>query len=489
MGEHHCRVIIEVADLSADGWRRLIAEPELSWRRIAVPRHLSGQAGITGLPRRRRSRARVVPLVKVDAPMPALLEVSGTASGTAAVAKQRLATQALVALRSAGLRGEALGAAAAEAAGTDSGGAVLGEDLVWPTSNGVLIFGPSEQQELDRRFELACSVWSLGVDRIRRPEVPSPGQRRRRTVTDLVTGLCVLPLLAMAVPTVGPWLDRRSWALWIAVASVCVAVALAVAHTLSARWPLLAVVRGRGLRAAGLLLALLLLARLLVAVPLPPVALMVTAAVLAAVLFPIALRLLPVTHTARLALAGLVGSLVLVAAPVGDLCNAVYLGRLGLRATDVTQTFAQRWWSGAFFGATTLAGVALAVTLWGVVYQLDAVGRRSAKPSTPLLAVCGLVYLAALLAMAAAEAGNQAAAGADELPAGWGGIAPVWVCWSPPPGVMVPFAGRALPPSTASAVWLGSADARFALWSAQTGGATVSDQVQLRVRDTAGPCP
>jgi hypothetical protein len=53
----------------------------------------------------------------------------------------------------------------------------------------------------------------------------------------------------------------------------------------------------------------------------------------------------------------------------------------------------------------------------------------------------------------------------------------------------MPFAGRAAPPTSTAVVWLGGSAGRFALWSPDTGGVTVPDQVQLRVRDTAGPCP
>lgn len=484
VGEHRCRLIVEVPDLGAEGWRRLTADPELSWRRVTPPRRPGAQPGVLSLPRRRRAGAKVEPLLKLDAPVPALLEVRGTASGTASVAKQRLAGRALVALRAAGLHGELVGAAEAEPA-TE---VPTGQEVVWPASDGVLIFGPAEQDELDRRFALASSVWTLDGERARGPEVPAPGQRRGRALVDLLAGGCVLPLLLMVVPTVGPWLDRRSWALWLAAAAICVVVPILLVQALSARWPVLAAVRGRALLGAAAMLALLLVARVLVAVPLPPIVLLVAAALVAVVLTPVALRLLPVTRPAALALAALVVAPAVLAAPIGDLLDGVYLAGFGLRATDVAQTFAQRWWSGAFFGAVGLAGVAVAATLWGVVYRLDAVGRRRPVPPAPLLAVGGLVYLAALLAMCAGEAGNQAGAGAGRLPGGWGGITPTWACWSPTGTGPVPFAGRALPPTTAAIVWLGGADGRFALWSPDTGGATVSDQVQLRVRDTAGPC-
>jgi hypothetical protein len=63
------------------------------------------------------------------------------------------------------------------------------------------------------------------------------------------------------------------------------------------------------------------------------------------------------------------------------------------------------------------------------------------------------------------------------------------VCWSPvPAGAEPPFAGQALPPTRSAVVWLGGSPGRVALWSAQTGGATLTDQVQLRLRATPGPC-
>jgi hypothetical protein len=67
-------------------------------------------------------------------------------------------------------------------------------------------------------------------------------------------------------------------------------------------------------------------------------------------------------------------------------------------------------------------------------------------------------------------------------------MTPVWVCWSAPPGGYVPYTGAQLPPSGTTVAWLGGAPGHFALWSADTGGATVSDQVQLRLQPTPGPC-
>ena len=212
-------------------------------------------------------------------------------------------------------------------------------------------------------------------------------------------------------------------------------------------------------------------------------------------------------------------ALALVAAPVGDLLDGVYLDRLGLRPTDVAVSFAQRWWSGAFFGVTALAGLVLAAVAWGWWRQLDAVGRRR-TPAAALLALLGAVYAAALLALSAGVAWNQAGAAADRLPGRWGGIAPAWVCWSPAGagaagggagggGVggasagggsagggavdgsasAVPFAGKGLPPTEYAVVWLGGADGQYALWSPEFGGVRISDQVQLRLRDAPGRCP
>ena len=63
--------------------------------------------------------------------------------------------------------------------------------------------------------------------------------------------------------------------------------------------------------------------------------------------------------------------------------NDVYLRRLDLRVTDVAQTFAQRWWSGAFFVVISLAGLAVAATLYGLVYQRETFGRRLTVPFAP----------------------------------------------------------------------------------------------------------
>ncbi|WP_028932924.1 hypothetical protein [Pseudonocardia spinosispora] len=479
VGEHHCRVLIEVPDIGADAWRRLTADRSLSWRRIPTPRQ---PGGVPILPRRRRARGKMEPTARADLPVPALVEASGSASGTAAVAKQRVAAHAIAALRTAGLDGDVLGAA-----GADTGPELFGEDHVWPSSDGVLIFGPAEQEELDRRLAMTASVWSLDTDGLRRPSADERGQRRRRTRIDLGAALCVLPLLLMAVPTVGPWFDGRTWAFLLAAATVCVVLPLLALQAMSHSRPMLGEVRNRAIGLTVGLLVLLLLARLLTSVPVPPVAVTVVAGLIVAVLVPIALRLLPVEVPTRAALWGAPILLAVVAAPVGDLLDGIYLGRLGLHATDVQQTFAQRWLSGAFFGVTVLAGMALAAVLWGVVYQLDAVGRRRVTPPAALVTVLSLVYLAAMLALAAGAAGTRAEAAVGELPGSWGGITPRWVCWSPAGGP-TPFAGMALPPTGTAIAWLGDAEGQHALWSPETGGVTIPAQVELRVRDSSGPC-
>ena len=138
---------------------------------------------------------------------------------------------------------------------------------------------------------------------------------------------------------------------------------------------------------------------------------------------------------------------------------------------------------------TALAGLVLAAVAGR--RQLAAVGRRR-TPAAALLALLGAVYAAALLALAAGVAWNQAGAASDQLPGRWGGIEPAWVCWSPAGGgstAVVPFVGRGLPPTEYAVVWLGGADGQYALWSPELGGVRISDQVQLRRRNTPGRCP
>ena len=315
---------------------------------------------------------------------------------------------------------------------------------------------------------------------------------------DLLAGVCVLPLLLMAVPTLGPWLDQRTWALLLAAALVCVALPLLVVQALVHGRPALVAVRARALGLAAALVVLLVAARLVIRLPVPPLAVLVLAALLVAGLTPVALRLLPSSRQVRAVAVGAPVALALVAAPVGDLLDGVYLDRLDLRPTDVAVSFAQRWWSGAFFGVTALAGLVLAAVAWGWWRQLDAVGRRR-TPAAALLALLGTVYAAALLALAVGVAWNQAGAASDRLPGRWGGIAPAWVCWAPAGGgpvagatagaAAVPFAGRGLPPTEYAVVWLGGADGQYALWSPDLGGVRISDQVQLRRRDAPGRCP
>ncbi|GAA5167685.1 hypothetical protein GCM10023321_60660 [Pseudonocardia eucalypti] len=486
-GERACKVLVEVADLSPAGWRRLAADPELRWRRLSATR----PAGGTGAVRRRRGRLEPAGRTHTAAPTPAVLEASGVAGGTAAVAKQRLAAHALARLHAAGLDGEVVGAALAE---PEEGSAAPSDaESVWPASHGVLIFGPARQEELDRRFALAAQAWSLNGRAARPPVLDPPGERRRRARVDLLAGLCVLPLLLMLVATVGPWLSDRAWVLLLAAAALCVVVPVLVVQALANRRPGLAPVRGRALGLAAALIVLVLVARVLAHLPVPPLAVMVGSAVLIALLTPVVARLAPTGSTPRAASVLLVLGLAVLAAPVGELLDGVYLGRLGLRATDVSLTFAQRWWSGAFFGVTALAGLMLIASVWGWVRQLDAVGRRRARPPAPLLALFGLVYAAALLALASTVAWQRAGtAAADALPGEWGGINPAWVCWSPvsPPGAVdeVGFAGRALPPTGHAVAWLGTSDDRYSLWSAETGGVTVTDRIRLRLRDQPGPC-
>jgi hypothetical protein len=509
--EHQCRVIVEVAELGADEWRRLATdprlteEPRLSWRRVGAGRPVgNGQNGIPSMPRRRRTRVRAdLPSpVRTESPTTILLEATGSSAGPPSVAKQRVAERAVAALRAAGLRADPVGATEIDedpATAVPDGAA----DTVWPASDDVLVFGPSDRSELERRYEVLAAAWSLDPYPARSPdtavppapELSAPARARRRAVRDSGAVLCTLPLLLMIVPTLGPWWDGRTWLLFLAVALLCLALPLLALQALSHRAPGLVTVRNRALVLAAVLLVLLLLARALVAVPLPPAVPMVAALAVVVVGTPLALRWLPTagpgtaSPSARAAvLAGLPVLLAVLAAPVGDMLDGVYLSRLGLRATDVTLTFAQRWWSGAYFAVLALAAVALAATAWGLWCQLDASGRRQRLPTGPVLALCGAVAVGALLAASAAGARNRAMAGPGELPGAWGGIHPVWVCWTAPPGGPVPFAGPRLPPTATAVGWLGSTPGRLALWSPASGGVLVSDQVQLRVRDGAGPC-
>ncbi|MBO0872952.1 MAG: hypothetical protein J2P19_06125, partial [Pseudonocardia sp.] len=418
VGEQHCKVIIEVADLGATGWRRLTADPELRWRRLTGSR-----LGTSAL-RRRRGRAEPAPRTEATAPTPALLEASGVASGTATVAKQRLAATAMARLHAAGLDGVLLGAAPADPSAPRPEASAA--ELAWPASADVLIFGPAEPDELNRRFAVAASAWSLDAGSARPPLVTEPAERRRRAQMDVITGLCVLPLLLMLVATVGPWLDQRSWTLLLVASLVCVALSLLAVRALSRWHRFLVRVRGRGLAVGALLLVVVLVARVATRIPVPPLAVVIASAVLAAVFTPVALRLLPAEVPVRAAATGVPLALALVATPVGDLLDGVYLDRLGLRATDVSLTVAQRWWSGAFFGVTALAGLALGAAFWGWVRRLDAMGRRRAVPPASMVALCGTVYGAVLLAMAASVAWHQGEAAPGELPGRWGGIAPVW---------------------------------------------------------------
>jgi hypothetical protein len=486
VGEQHCRVIIEVADLGATGWRRLTADPELRWRRITGAR--LGTAAL----RRRRGRAEPVPKTEAAAPVPALLEATGVASGSAAVAKQRLAATAMARLHAAGLDGVVVGAAPADPA--EPLPEPVAAELAWPASADVLIFGPAEPAELNRRFAVAASAWSLDSDSARPPLVTEPAERRRRARMDVITGLCVLPLLLMLVVTVGPWLDQRSWALLLVAALVCVALSLLAVHALTRRHRFFARVRARVLAMGIALVAVLLAARVATRIPVPPLAVVIASAVVVAVFTPVALRLLPAEVPVRAVATWVPLVLVLVAAPVGDLLDGVYLDRLGLRATDVSLTFAQRWWSGAFFGVTALAGLVLGAAVWGWVRRLDAMGRRRAVPPASMVALCGAVYGAVLLAMTASVAWHQAEGTLGELPGRWGGIAPVWVCWS----VAAPgstnaagsesFTGWAPPPTSHTVAWVGSSGGRHALWSPDTGGATVPDSVRLTRRGEPGRC-
>ena len=341
VGEQRCKVIIEVPDLGVDGWRRLSADPQLRWRRLNPGRPLAGPATL----RRRRGKVESPGRPDSAAPAPALLEASGAASGTAAPARQRLAVRAMARLSAAGLHGEVLGAAADE-----PGVEPVEPESVWPASEDVLIFGPADQDELDRRFALVTGAWSVPEGAAAAPSVVEPAQRRRRAGVDVLAGLCVLPLLLMAVPTLGPWLDRRTWALLLAAALVCVALPLLVVQALVPGRPALAAVRSRALGLAAALVVLLVAARLAIRLPVPPLVVLVLAGLLVAGLAPVALRLLPSSRPARAVAVGAPVALALVAAPVGDLLDGVYLDRLGLRPTDVAVSFAQRWWSGAYPG-------------------------------------------------------------------------------------------------------------------------------------------
>ncbi len=483
LGEHGCRVLIEVSDLGPDGWRRLTADTTLRWRRLGAPLRSSGSAAL------RRRRGKVEPLARPDlaAPVPALLEATGAMPGTASVAQRRLAMVAASRLRAAGLLGEVLGAAPAGA----SPPAPVVEDVVWPASGGVLIFGPADQDELDRRFGVVSSAWSDQLDPARRPVVPEPGRRPDGARIDAAVAVCVLPLLLMVVPTVGPWLNTRRWVLLFAAAVVCLALPLLVVHHF-ARRPFFAKVRVRALVVSAGLIAALVLARVLAAIPVPPLLVLVVALLVLAVATPVAVRTVPSGTRGLLVVVAAVSAL--LCAPVGEVLDGVYLARLDLRVTDISVTFVQRWLSGALFAVCLLAGLAVALAGWGLVHRLDAVGRERPAPPTPVLAVLGLVYAAGVLALCAGVARDRAGADSDGMPGSWGGISTSWVCWSPAttptnPAAVPAFAGRALPPTGTAVAWLGGADGRYALWSPSGGGVTVPDQVRLLSRDAAGPCP
>ncbi|HEY2203587.1 MAG TPA: hypothetical protein VGH99_03790 [Pseudonocardia sp.] len=483
VGEHHARVLAEVPDLGTDGWRRLTAEPSLTWRRVAAARPAAAATPL----RRRRGKVEALPRPDPATPAPALLEATGTATGTASVARQRLAARVATRLRDAGLTAQVLGVAPAEP-GPDP----VAEESCWPAGAGVLIFGPGDQDEVNRRFGLAAAAWSLDPDEVPAPSVPSAGlarrNRERRAAVDSLAALCVLPLLAMAVPSLGAATDTRTWGLLLAAAVVGVAVPLLALQALAHRWPWLTEARSRGMVGAAALVVLLVLARAAVAVRVPPPLLAVLALLVAAACVPPVLRLLP-EPPVRAAAVGVPVALALLAAPVGDLLDGGYLARLGLRPTDVALSLPQRWWSGAFFAATALAGLAVLAVGWGLLRQADVTGGRRLPP-VPVLAVCGVVYAAAVLAFAWGTAWSQGAARPGELPGHWGGIDPAWVCWSATggPADRVGFTGRRLPPTDVAVVWLGGAGGRAALWSPVSGGVTLDGPVQLRLRDAPGRC-
>jgi len=190
-------------------------------------------------------------------------------------------------------------------------------------------------------------------------------------------------------------------------------------------------------------------------------------------------------------------ALALVAAPVGDLLDGVYLDRLDLRPTDVAVSFAQRWWSGAFFGVTALAGLVLAAVAWGWWRQLDAVGRRR-TPAAALLACSARCTRPRCWPWPSAWRGTRRvrrpigcpAGGAASHRPGCAGPRPGAARWLARPRVRQSCPSPAgLPPTEYAVVWLGGADGQYALWSPDLGGVRISDQVQLRRRDAPGRCP
>ncbi len=511
VGEHHCRVLVEVPDLDPGAWRRLTADPTLSWRRIGAPRAGAAPDAPSGAPVERRAGTAVGPRAgapvplrrrrgKVEAPVrrdrpagrdpsapvPALLEVTGSATGVATVAQRRLAVRALSRLRAAGLTGEVVGTGPA-----DAPACAPPSVRVWPAGRRATLWAPAEQDELDRRFALLAAAWP-GLSG-RSPRVGAPDEARVRARVDGAAALCLLPLLLMVVPTAGPWWDSRRWVLVLTAATVCVGLPLLVVHHLAERRRFFGSVRRRILVAAPALLLMLLLTRVLVAVPVPPLVVAAAAGLALAVATPVALRTVPALGTepgARLAVLAVPAMLVLAAVPVGELLVENYLAPLGLRPADVTLTVAQRWLSGALFGLCALAAAVVAVATWGWAHRSDGSERLRRPPPAPVLAVLGVVLVAGLFAACAAVAGNRAAPDRGGLPGSWIGVTPTWVCWSVPGGPAgAPFVGRALPPAGQATVWLGGASGRQTLWSPESGGVTIADPVRLLLRDGPGPCP
>ena len=169
---------------------------------------------------------------------------------------------------------------------------------------------------------------------------------------------------------------------------------------------------------------------------------------------------------------------------VGELILDYYLSAFELDHLDLQVSAWAQWALGALATGLVLLGAYVGVAFW-VLF------RRLLGPSPAgvfFAVVIALIYALSVVSGTMDGIIERTRPGVDGLPRGLPGLRPVAVCITP---VQEPFSyiGRAAPRSGDPAVYLGRADGRLAVWTADTGGVLLDgQQVGLRVVDALGEC-
>ncbi|WP_435119539.1 hypothetical protein [Amycolatopsis thermoflava] len=347
---------------------------------------------------------------------------------------------------------------------------------------------------------------NLRADDYQPPKVPTAAERRALHLSLYVALIATVPLLlviaafAVVAPPLkgfwspfessafGHWLADLGW--WLPAFGLGWVVIFPVLLMPVRKWRVVVVA---AMRLSWVLATWILCSTCLVLAvswvgEVAPVAIVIAVVVVVLVFAVISVRLIPAASWRGLALWGvplLLGGLTFF---FGDALLGEYLAQFDLRPTDVTTSGADRWFSGIHYTGIALAGGFAALAFWGLFRRLGIL-RSSVLAWFQWAMLVGLAILYLLMsAQIALVVARNAAKIENGAPGSWPGVAPTWVCWRPESEEGVPFVGAQLPPRDVTVLWLGAADGRYALWSEQSGGVRVPDDVTLMTMSGPGPC-